>query len=131
MLTVLQNEGMATYISYRMEPEYPAPFEWVNYLIDNETVVRWFIGQINGILADGSPPPPLGETYNQVYQRIGKIGYRWNGLYIVGGYMALTIEDQLGRDALVQTVEDGFYSFAETYNTLVDENMKIVWELVP
>ena len=45
--------------------------------------------------------------------------------------MAMTIENESGREALVQTVEDGFYSFAETYNSLVDEDMKIVWELVP
>jgi hypothetical protein len=131
VLTVLQNEGIATHISHRMNPEYPTPFEWFIYLVDNETIVRWFIGEINEILADGSPPPPLGEAYNQIYQRIGKIGYRWNGLYIVGGYMAMTIEDQLGRGTLVRTIQDGFYSFAETYNTLAPEDMKIIWELNP
>jgi hypothetical protein len=131
VLTVLQNEGMATHISHQMNPKYPSPFEWFVYLIDNEVIVRWFIGEINEILADGSPPPPLGEDYQQIYRRIGKIGYRWNGLYIVGGYMAMTIEDQLGREALVQTVQDGFYSFSEMYNTLAPENMKIVWELMP
>ncbi len=131
VLTVLQNEGIATHISHRMNPEYPTPFEWFIYLVDNENIVRWFIGEINEILADGSPPPPLGEAYNQIYQRIGKIGYRWNGLYIVGGYMAMTIEDQLGREALIQTVQDGFNSFAETYNTLAAEDMKIIWELNP
>jgi hypothetical protein len=131
VLTVLQNEGIATHISRRMNPEYPTPFEWFIYLVDNETIVRWFIGEINGILADGSPPPLLGEDYNQIYQRIGKIGYRWNGFYIVGAFMAMTIEDQLGREALVQSIQEGFYSFAETYNTLAAEDMKIVWELNP
>lgn len=131
VLTVLQNEGIATHISHRMSPQYPTPFEYFIYLVDKETVVRWFIGELNEILADGSPPPPQGEAYNQIYQRIAKIGYRWNGLYFVGGYMAMTIEDQLGREALVQTVQDGFYAFADTYNSLAAENMQIVYEVVP
>ena len=112
-----------------MSSEYPIPFEWFIYLVDNETVVRFFIGEINKILADGSPPPPRGNAYDQLYRRIGRIGYQWKGLYIVGGYMAMTIEEQSGREALDRTVQDGFYSFAETYNALAAENMKIYWEL--
>lgn len=131
LLSVLQNEGMATYTSYRLNRKYPTPFEWFIYLIDKEHVVRFYLGKLNGILEDGSPPPPLGEAYNQLYRRIGTWGYRRNGLYIVGGYMAMKIEEALGHEALVQTIEDGFYAFAETYNSIVDEDMQVVWELVP
>jgi hypothetical protein len=131
LLAVLQNEGMATYTSYRLNPNYPTPFEWFVYLIDKEPVVSFYLGKLNRILADGSPPPPLGEEYNELYRRIGTWGYRRNGLYIVGGYMAKTIEEALGHEALVQTVEDGFYAFAETYNSIADEDMKVVWEVVP
>ncbi|MFN2234986.1 MAG: DUF5700 domain-containing putative Zn-dependent protease, partial [Anaerolineales bacterium] len=130
VLHVLQNEGMATYLSYKLAPEYPTPFEWFIYLIDRETVVRFYLNRINDILLDGSPAPPLGEEYNQLYRRIARVGYRWNGLYILGGYMAMTIENELGHEALVQTIEDGFYSFAETYNSLVDEDMQVRWNEV-
>jgi hypothetical protein len=131
VLKVLQNEGMATYTSYRLSPIYPTPFEWFIYLLDKETVVRFYLGKLNGILEDGSPPPPLGEEYNELYRRIGTWGYRRNGLYIVGGYMAMKIEQALGKGALIQTVEDGFYAFAETYNSIADEDMKFVWEVIP
>lgn len=131
LLKTLQNEGIATYISYHLNPKYPTPLEWFTYLIDRKTVVRFYMGKLNDILADGSPPPPLGDEYNELYWRIGKVGYRWNGLYIVGGYMAMTIENALGRDVLVQSVEDGFYNFAETYNAIADEDMKIIWKKVP
>jgi hypothetical protein len=131
LLSVLQNEGLATYTSYRLNPKYPTPFEWFIYLIDNKSVVRFYLGKLNGILEDGSPPPPLGEAYNQLYQRIGTWGYRRNGLYIVGGYMAMKIEEALGKEVLLQTIEDGFYAFAETYNSIADEDMRVVWELVP
>jgi hypothetical protein len=92
--------------------------------------VRFYLNRINDILLDGSPAPPLGEEYNQLYRRIARVGYRWNGLYILGGYMAMTIENELGHEALVQTIEDGFYSFAETYNSLVDEDMQVRWNEV-
>ncbi|MEJ2487553.1 MAG: hypothetical protein P8Y68_17665 [Anaerolineales bacterium] len=131
LLKSLQNEGIATYISYRLNPKYPTPLEWFTYLIDRKAVVRFYRGKLNEILADGSPPPALGEEYNQLYRRIGKVGYRWNGLYIVGGYMAMKIENKLGREALVRSIEDGFYNFAETYNSIADEDMKIIWEKVP
>ena len=131
VLHVLQNEGMATYLSYKLVPEYPTPFEWFTYLLDHKMIVRMYLNQINDILLDGSPAPPLGEEYNELYRRVGRVGYRWKGLYIVGGYMAMTIENELGHDALVQTVEDGFYSFAETYNALVDEDLQILWNEVP
>lgn len=131
VLHVYQNEGMATYLSYKLSPEFPTPFEWFIYLLDRETVVRFYLNQINDILLDGSPAPPLGEEYNNLYRQIGKVGYRWNGLYIVGGYMAMKIENELGHEALVQTIDDGFYSFAETYNALADEDMQILWNEVP
>jgi len=131
VLHVFQNEGLATYLSYTLAPEYPTPFEWFIYLLDREAVVRFYLNRMNDILLDGNPAPPLGEEYNQLYQRIARIGYRWKGLNIVGGYMAMTIENELGHEALVQTIEDGFYNFAETYNHLVDEDMQVLWNAAP
>lgn len=131
VLHVLQNEGMASYLSNKLSSQYPTPFEWFIYLLDREMVVHFYLNRINDILLDGSPAPPLGEEYNNLYRRIARVGYRWKGLYIVGGYMAMTIENELGHEALVQTIEDGFYSFAETYNYLVDEDMQIRWNEVP
>lgn len=131
VLHTLQNEGMATSLSNKLSSEYPTPFEWFIYLLDRETIVRFFLSKINDILADGSPAPPLGEEYNQLYRRIGRVGYWLKGLNIVGGYMAMTIENELGHKALVQTIDDGFYSFAETYNALVDEDMQVHWNEAP
>jgi hypothetical protein len=130
IVSVLQNEGIACHISKMASKDYPTPFEVYVYLIDSELVVKYFLGEINQILADGSPPPPLGEEYNDLYRRIGKIGYRRQGLYILGGYMAQQIEEQLGAEALVQTIEDGFFSFVDTYNSIVEEDMRVVYTLV-
>ncbi|MEJ2758766.1 MAG: hypothetical protein P8046_09835, partial [Anaerolineales bacterium] len=130
VLHVYQNEGMATILSYNLASEFPTPFEWFIYMLDREAVVRFYLNRINDILLDGSPAPPLGEEYNKLYRRIAKVGYRWKGLNIVGGYMAMTIENELGHEALVQTIEDGFFNFAETYNTLVDEDMQVRWNEV-
>jgi hypothetical protein len=100
-------------------------------MLDREAIVRFYLNRINDILLDGSPAPPLGEEYNKLYRRIARVGYRWKGLDIVGGYMAMTIENELGHEALVNTIEDGFYNFAETYNDLVDEDMQVRWNEVP
>jgi hypothetical protein len=40
MLMILQNEGMATYISHELIPVYPTPFEWFIHLVDQETMVH-------------------------------------------------------------------------------------------
>lgn len=50
---------------------------------------------------------------------------------IVGAHMANTIEKELGRDALVQTIIEGYQAFADTYNALVDEEMRILWKPEP
>ncbi|MGD2027382.1 MAG: hypothetical protein PVI99_06155 [Anaerolineales bacterium] len=131
VLSVLQNEGVATYISHQMMLDYPTPFEWFVYLVDRESIVRIYLGELNEILEEGSPPPPLGRAYTQIYRRIGSVGYRLKGLNIVGGYMAMKIDEAYGKETLVQTVNEGFFSFAEIYNTTADEEMKIVWEVVP
>jgi hypothetical protein len=127
MLIVLQNEGIATYISHELEPVYPSPFEWSLYIIDLEPTVRWYIKGMNELF-EIAQTKPTGDAYNDIYRRIASLGYRRNGLYIVGAYMAMTIEDELGRDALVQTVSDGYYAFVDTYNGVANKGMNIHWK---
>jgi hypothetical protein len=124
MLIALQNEGMATYVSYTLTSIYPAPFEWFHYLIDSELVVRSLIRQLNELF-ERADTKPTGAAYDEIYREIAVVGYRRNGFYIVGAYMAMTIEDKLGKEALMQTVADGFYSFVRVYNSVAEEGMKI------
>jgi hypothetical protein len=127
MLISLQNEGIGTHIEHQLAPVYPSPFEYFLYLVDRKPVVRWYIRHMNNLFATAQTKP-TGEDYDAIYRQIGALGYRRKGFYIVGAYMAMTIEEELGRDVLTQTVSDGYTAFADAYNSLADEEMKILWK---
>jgi hypothetical protein len=99
-------------------------------LVDQETIVRWYINEMNDLFAIGREKL-TSKAYQDVYRDITSLGYHRKGFYIVGAYMAQTIENELGREVLVQTISDGYESFAETYNAVTDENMKIRWRPEP
>ena len=129
MLVGLQVDGIATYIEYELFDQYPSPFEYFLYLMDKEPVVRRYIRAMNDLFAVAQTrPEPFSAAYDEAYREIGALCYRHKGFYIVGGYMAMTIEQELGREMLVQTVSDGFSAFAEAYNTVADEDMRILWK---
>lgn len=127
MLISLQNEGIATHIEHELLKQYPSPFEWFLYLIDKEPIVRWYIKEINELLAIAITKPS-GDAYETIYRQIGSLCYQRKGFYIVGAYMAMTIERELGRDVLVKTIVGGYDTFADTYNELVDKEMRIDWK---
>ncbi|GEM_PF-2616240 len=74
---------------------------------------------------------PNCEAYDDIYRRIASLGYRRKCFYIVGAYMAMEIESKLGREELVQTIADGYETFARTYNSVADEDMVIEWSARP
>ena len=130
MLIALQNEGMATYISHELNAIYPSPFEWILYVVKWEPVVRIYIREMNELFAIAQTKP-TGDAYDDIYRRIASLCYRRNGFYIVGAYMAMTIESELGQETLVKTVSDGYYAFADTYNSIAEEDMQILWSTRP
>ena len=130
MLINLQNEGIATWIEYQMAEQYPSPFEWFLYLVDRDSIVSAYIADLNELFAIAQTQP-TGDAYADAYRKIGAIGYNRKGFNIVGAYMAAQIERELGRDALVQTIRDGYQAFPEANNALVDEEMRIHWSTTP
>jgi tetratricopeptide (TPR) repeat protein len=48
--------------------------------------------------------------------------------YVVGAYMARTIEHQSGKQALVATVAEGPASFVRTYNSVAKEGMALAYQ---
>jgi hypothetical protein len=130
MLMALQNEGIATHISHQLNATYSSPFEWFLYLIDQKPIVRLYINEINELFAVAQTRP-TGEAYEAIYRDIASLCYQKKGFYIVGAYMAMTIEHELGREALVRTVSDGYEAFATAYNAVAEEEMKIHWANTP
>ncbi|UCF61089.1 MAG: hypothetical protein JSV37_15235 [Anaerolineaceae bacterium] len=130
MLIVLHNEGIATHIEHELSTQYPSPFEWFLYMIDQKPIVRWYFNRMNDLFAIAQTKP-TGDAYKDIYRRIGSLGFDRKGFYIIGAYMAMTIEEELGREALIQTIVDGYESFADTFNSIAEEGMLIRWRPEP
>ena len=130
MLIGLQNEGIATCIEYKPTKEFPSPYEYFLYRLDKKPIVRWYIREFNELFSVAKTKP-TGETHNEVYRQIASLAYQKKGFYVVGAAMALTIEEELGRQALIQTVEGGYQAFADAYNSVADDEMRIQWSPEP
>ncbi len=74
MMTALQNEGMATYISHQLARRYPSPFEWFFYVVDVRPVVRLYINAINDLFAIAQTKP-TGDAYGDIYRQIATLCY--------------------------------------------------------
>ncbi len=126
MLTSLHRESIGTYIEYELLDKYPSPLEYFLYMVDINSVVRHSIKAMNDLFAIAQTrPEPMDPAYNDTYRWIGKLCYRRKGIYIVGGYMAMEIKEELGNKVLVRTIADGYGSFVDSYNSIAAEEMKI------
>lgn len=98
--------------------------------MDRKPIARAYIADLNELFAIAQTRPS-GDAYADTYRKIGVIGYNREGCNIVGAYMAAQIERELGRDALIATIRDGYQAFPDTYNRLVDDEMQIRWSPTP
>ena len=64
------------------------------------------------------------KTVDELSQNVPHL-FRLNVDNIFGGYMAGRIEDQLGREALVDTAKIDPIAFIETYNSVAEEGMEL------
>jgi hypothetical protein len=125
MLDTLQNEGTATYVGYQADDIFHAPDEKDYRLLENATEVSRLLAVVNHLFAQVDVLS-ADELNRLTWQR----GVIERAYYIVGAYMAQTIEDALGRQALVDTVAAGPVSFVRSYNSLVDAGREIVFQPV-
>ena len=119
LLTVLQNDGLAVYTQYLLSSLYPKPGEFDFLIIKNNFLVKILLNRVNGLLQETDV---LSETEAVLRAFTGKNA---KALYLVGAYMALTIDENLGRDVLVETVSKGPRSFITTYNTIAEDGMEV------
>ena len=119
LLTVLQNDGLAVYTQYLLSSLYPEPGEFDFLIIKSNFLVKILINRVNDLLQETDV---LSETEAVLRAFTGK---NQKALYLVGAYMALTIDENLGRDVLVETVSKGPRSFISTYNTVANDGMEV------
>ena len=151
ILQTLQNEGIATYVAYRARSMFPAPSEADFLKLENEADVLASLQRLGALFrrverrqnAGGEHPPSrdgpawmpewlarfLGlearMTPAESRRELWRIGVEQRAYYVGGAYMARTIDEKLGRDALVATIAEGPRSFVRVYNTLVDKGRRI------
>lgn len=119
-------EGTATYVGYNALDEFPSIDPLLNRdykLLDDTTSIIHLREKLNGFyrsIADNT------IDKNELQGEMIQIGVEERAFYIVGFYMALTIDKKLGREALKETFLHGPRYFVEKYNSLVDNNQKIV-----
>lgn len=120
MLDTLQNEGTATYVGYRALDYFPAPDEKDYPMLESADEISRLLGEVNYLFAKA------GVLSSADLERLAwEKGVIDRAFYIVGAFMAETIENALGRPALVAAVSAGPITFAKLYNSLVEADQKL------
>jgi len=119
-LMTLHAEGIATYVGYTIQDVFPSVIQ-DHVMMNDPHTVREKITRVNAIFekADTTEAGKLRELSWEV--GVGERAY-----YVTGGHMARTIDQNLGRAALVSTIEFGPLSFIDTYNELVPKEEQIL-----
>ncbi len=120
MLDGLQNEGIATYLGYLANDFFPANEIEDYQMFESMDVVRAKINSINELftMADSLE----SDSLRKLAWQIGVVN---RGYYIAGAFMAKSIDEMLGRQALINTITAGPLSFVDTYNSIVNKDLEV------
>jgi tetratricopeptide (TPR) repeat protein len=115
----LQNEGMATYVAFTA----PAAmyYDQKDYrMLKDDSEVEKAIAKMNELIkmVDSTSP-------DEFRKKMFTLGVEERVLYICGAHIARTIDEKIGRDALVKTVSAGPRTFIAVYNNLVSEKHRV------
>lgn len=125
----IQNEGMATYVGYKALKEFPnydPDPKRDDYRFLNDLKIRnRLFERLNDVLK--KVPLLVGTKVGQkeLQDSLWQVGTNDRAIYIVGCYMAMIIDEKLGRNALVETISKGSKLFLQTYNSLVEEKYMV------
>ncbi len=120
-LNSLQNEGMATYVAYRAQAIFPASKDPDYRKLERKREVKLARHALNDLFRRMK-----SENPDDLWSQAWRVGVDRRGYYTFGAYMAQIIDERLGREALVETVDQGPRAFMRTYNTVADEGMEIL-----
>jgi len=120
MLSDFQNEGITTYVAYKAQALFPAQYEKDYTMLENTKTVFKLLKSLNTLFEEAESMPE-----DQLQKKSWNLGVEERAYYIVGAYMAQTIDEKRGREALNETVQKGPVTFIRTYNALVDKKMQI------
>ena len=116
----LQNEGIATYVAFSAPDAMYHEHKDYRMLKDGSKVKK-AINKVNELIKMVD-----SESPDDFRKKMFKIGVEERALYICGAHIARTIDQRLGREALVKTVSAGPRTFIATYNEMVSEDQKVI-----
>ncbi len=122
IIHTLLNEGLATYVSYTADSLFPYKIPTIDYeKLEDEIELRRLHGELNSFFISSENMPE-----NEIDSISWELGVMQRAYYVVGSFMAKTIDKKLGREALVSLIRKGPLSFINTYNSLASDDLKIV-----
>jgi hypothetical protein len=119
-LSQLQNEGIATYVGYKIQDVFPGS-DPDHVMMDKPDVVKEKIAAVNEIFSQ-----PDSVDLSKRDQMSWDVGVMARAYYVTGAHMARTIDQHLGRAALVATLVIGPLNFVDVYNKLVPKEEQIL-----
>ena len=120
MVESIQNEGMAVWVANEARRAFPAPGEVDNRLLDSPEDVADLRTALNGLFERSST-----ISDDQLRRQSWRVGVTNRAYYIVGAHMARVILAERGKEALVETLEEGPLSYIRLYNSLVPEEERV------
>jgi len=120
LLEYLQSRGISTYVGYKALDKFPVEDVEYYILLENESDCTRIRNKLNDLFSKAKT-----MADKDLRKKAVEIGVRGYAYPVVGAYMAKTIEEKLGMDALKDTITQGPLSFLKTYNRLVDDDKKI------
>ena len=120
---ILVNEGICTYVAYKALPVFPAPDEKDYQLLENFPDVQQLFDDLNSVLTQ------IGKVSSEELQQlVYKKCVIGRAFYPPGAYMAKIIDEEKGRDTLIQKLIEGPGSFIKLYNTLVKKKLQVQFD---
>jgi hypothetical protein len=121
---------MATYVGYKALDEFPKfdpdpKRDDYKFFSDLKTRGR-LIERLNDILKKVPLLVNSKVGQKELQDSVWQAGTMDRAFYVVGCYMAMIIDQKLGRDVLVGTISKGPKSFLYTYNSIADEKYLVL-----
>ena len=120
ILDSFHNEGMATYVGYKAQDFFPAHDEKDYIMLEDTNEVKRLMKLLNDFLQKAKT---LSD--DELWSKAWEIGTTQRAYYVVGSFMAKTIDEKSGRRSLIETIENGPMSFISIYNKLVNPELQM------
>ncbi len=121
ILDNIVNEGICTYVGYCALPIFPVEDERDYRMMADLTEVGRLFSDTNEVLAQ------YGKVSENELQKLSwDKGVMGRAYYVTGAHMCKCIDERKGRDSLIEVYSTGPLAIIELYNSIADDNLKLI-----